>query len=148
MTKLIHREGNIFDTEAPAIGHGINNKGVMGAGIALQFKQRYPDMYETYQIACEYGNVKGGQAYAWEADDFRIYNIVSQEEPGANASYDFLISGVQGTLKAMLWTGETVIALPRIGSGIGGLDEGLVEHILTYLAEHSTVDIELWTYKR
>lgn len=150
MTKLIHREGDIFTTEAPAIGHGINNKGVMGAGIALQFKQRYPDMYETYRNACEQGVVRGGFCYPWILDGGKgmILNICSQEEPGANASYDFLVQGVKQALSQAVWYNFPTIALPRIGSGIGGLDEGLVETILTHLAESSPIDIELWTYKR
>jgi len=149
MTKLIHMTGDIFDTDAKGIGHGINAKGVMGAGIALQFKLRFPEMYQTYKNACTNGTIKGGNSYPWILDQGEafVFNICSQEEPGANASYDFLIQGVKQALSQAAWYGVKTIALPRIGSGIGGLDEGLVETILTYLAEGSDVDIELWTYK-
>jgi len=147
MTKLILREGNLFHTEAPAIGHGINNKGVMGAGIALQFKTLYPEMYAVYQSACRAGQVRGGGSYGWDQENITVYNICSQEEPGANASYDFLIEGVTRTIQQMQWKSQKLLALPRIGSGIGGLNEQLVERILGFLAEQTEVDIELWTYK-
>ncbi len=147
MTKLILREGNLFDTEASAIGHGINNKGVMGAGIALQFKKLFPEMYEVYASACRAGQVRGGGSYGWDTNSYTVYNICSQEEPGANASYDFLIEGVIRTIQQMQWKSQTLLALPRIGSGIGGLNEGLVERILEFCAEQTEVDIELWTYK-
>lgn len=95
MTKLIHREGNIFDTDALAIGHGCNTQGFMGAGIATQFRDRFPLMYEDYRRVCHSGVFTGGDTAAWDLEDGRvIYNIASQEQPGANASYDFLFDGV------------------------------------------------------
>ncbi len=147
MTTLIHRTGNIFDTDAPAIGHGINMAGVMGAGIAAQFRDRFPEMYEAYRASCQAGELKPGSAYPWQTEDGRvIYNITSQVHPGPNASYDNLIWGVVAAIQDAAFRGLTSIALPRIGSGIGGLDERLVEVILSDLATRSDVDIELWTY--
>jgi len=149
MTKLIHREGDIFSTTAKGIAHGVNLRGVMGAGIALQFKNRFPDMYEAYRVSCQAGELKPGSAYPWhdEASDLTTYNITSQIDPGPNASYDLLVRGVVAALQHAAFVGIDTIAFPRIGSGIGGLDEELVEVILTNLAGRSEIDIELWTYK-
>ena len=149
MTRLIHMVGDIFGSSAGAIGHGINAKGVMGAGIALQFKKAYPDMYRVYKEACDAGMIKGGGSYGWQDPDsgLIIFNICSQVEPGPNASYDLLVQGVEGSINQALWLGIDRIALPRIGSGIGGLDDDVVEAILEVLAEKTTVDIELWTYR-
>lgn len=148
MTKLIHREGDIFTTNARAIGHGVNTIGAMGAGIAVQFKTRFPEMYEFYRRECEHGYLTGGRIFPWTLSDGRmVYNIASQELPGANASYTFLAYGIQKTLEDCTKRGIETLALPRIGSGIGGLDEVKVENILETLALFYPTDIELWTYK-
>ncbi len=154
MTELIHREGNIFDTDAVAIAQGVNTVGVMGAGIAKQFRANYPQMYEQYKIQCEKDNLEPGglMVYVRDASDVtspqsHIYNIASQDNPGPNARYDWLMSGLQKAIEDAMFRGIHKIAIPRIGSGIGGLDEAEVEKILLELAEAGPVDIELWTYR-
>lgn len=151
MTNLIHRKGDIFTTNARAIGHGVNTHGVMGAGIALQFKNRFPKMYEAYREDCKNGKLRGGEVMPWAigtdwGSDLMVFNIASQESPGDNATYDFLVSGVKTAIDICVLIGIPVLALPRIGSGIGGLDEAIVEGILESLAKRTAVDIELWTY--
>ncbi len=152
MTNLYHREGNLFHTDARAIGHGVNTLGLMDAGIAVQFKAMFPDMYLAYKAACETGNFKGGMVFPWSLTstwqrNAYVMNIASQEKPGRNASYDFLVQGVTSSL-AFCEGGEIDrLALPRLGSGIGGLDMDVVEGILGSLAARYKTDIELWTYK-
>ena len=153
MTNLFHRKGDIFTTNARAIGHGVNTRGVMGAGIALEFKRRFQDMYEDYRTLCVSGNFTGGDVMPWSiksswGSDLMVFNIASQESPGANASYDFLVKGVKHALDICELVGQPLLALPRIGSGIGGLDEDIVEGILLSLAARTRVDIELWTYEK
>lgn len=150
MTKLTHMTGDIFTTTARAVGHGVNTQGLMGAGIARTVRKLYPNMYMAYHNVCNDGRLKGGQVFPWKEThldgETYILNIASQELPGANASYDHLVSGVKIALEWCDTWNVPVLALPRIGSGIGGLDEKVVEAILTALAEKSPVDIELWTY--
>lgn len=152
MTKLIHREGDIFTTGARAIGHGVNTVGAMGAGIAVQFKNRFPEMYEEYKRLCVDNKLHPGTVMPWTiktpwGGDVMVFNIASQELPGACASYDLLITGVREAIDICELVGIPSLALPRIGSGIGGLDESVVESILAALAARTRVDIELWTYK-
>lgn len=152
MTKLIHRKGDIFTTNARAIGHGVNLRGVMGAGIAAQFAKRFPDMLPGYRHACESGELYLGALMSWEVpsawgQSFYVLNIATQTDPGANADYKAVFDGVAQAVGWCGWMKFDTLALPRIGSGIGGLDEGIVESILLYHAQRTDVDIELWTYK-
>ncbi|UVG35170.1 ADP-ribosylglycohydrolase [Microbacterium phage Cece] len=153
MTKLIHREGNIWTTDARAIGQGVNLRGVMGSGIALQFKSYFPEMFEEYKSFCERGRFLPGDVHVWDVPRQEgqpqrfIFNLSSQIEPGANASYRLLLLAVQRALKLCDTMRLGTLALPRIGSGIGGLNELKVEGILEALAESYKTDIELWTYK-
>ncbi len=149
MANLIHKTGDIFTSNAKAIGHGVNVHGVMGSGIAVQFRTRFPDMYEAYKILCKKGELRPGAMMAWEPmSGHYVYNIASQDAPGPNASYAWLQSGVQAALIHASRHGVSTIALPRIASGVGGLDERQCEFILNGLALAGPINIELWTLPR
>ena len=151
MTNLIHRQGDIFSTDARVIGHGVNLRGVMGAGIAAQFAQRFPDMLPGYRAACENNELHLGSLMSWEVPvawgpSFYVLNIATQVNPGPNADYEAVSKGVAQAIGWCGWMKIGTLALPRIGSGIGGLNEEIVESILLYHAQRSDVDIELWTF--
>lgn len=148
MTQLILKTGDIFTSDAGALGHGVNVRGVMGAGIALQFRNKFPSMYDLYTQWCSANILLPGESMVWydELSNLFICNIASQDNPGPFARMDWLISGVGMSLRHLEEVGVETLALPRIGSGIGGLNEKDVEDSLRVLAEYSSVDIELWTY--
>lgn len=152
MTKLIHREGDIFTTQARGIGHGVNLMGQMGAGIAAQFSSRLPDMYAEYQGICARGALAPGDVHVWDfpvtegQPSRHIFNISSQVAPGANARYSLVLKGVGRALRRADALNLGTLALPRIGGKIGGLKDEKVEGILEALAELFETDIELWTY--
>lgn len=122
-------EGDLFDCGVAAIGHGVNCTGVMGAGIATVFRRRYPDMYVQYKLWCETGVLTPGISMPWEVvdpadplDPVRyVFNIASQDRPGADARYQWLFSGVNNAIMQARSLGLSALALPRIGAGIGGL---------------------------
>lgn len=112
-------EGDLFTSKARIIGHGVNTQGVMGAGIAVQFKKRWPDMYTAYREACLNEWLKPGEVFWWTTDDgLTIANIASQMYPGPNAKVEWL---AQGLTEVADRAGRRTIAIPRIGAGIGGL---------------------------
>lgn len=148
MGELIFKTGDVFTSDAGAIAHGVNTQGVMGAGIAKQFRERYPDMYSQYRRECQFGRLQPGgmMAYLPGHGEFgAVYNIASQRETGPNAKIEWLGAGVYYALKDAESRGFGKIAMPRIGTGIGGLDWEEVEPWLRGLARASNVDIEVWT---
>lgn len=137
--------GNLFDSGEKAIGHGVNVYGVMGAGIAVGFKREYPEMFEYYAAACREKLLRPGRVLFWkEQNKPSVYNIASQEAPGANASYEWLEDGLDRALAHAKTQGFTRIGLPRIGAGIGGLDWDEVLPLFTRLSEKHGVDIAVW----
>jgi O-acetyl-ADP-ribose deacetylase (regulator of RNase III) len=60
--------GDLFELGLPAIGHGCNCVGSMGAGIAKEFRRRYPRMYQEYRQRCQRGQFGLGDIFPWEAD--------------------------------------------------------------------------------
>lgn len=133
MATLELKFGDLFDSKADAIGQGTNTHGKMGAGIAVLFKRKHPEMYERYRKICEvFGDDLGGSTYLYfkgldnsDGDYSYIANIFSQKAPGANATVELLISGLKDAYGALWGEAEIEspsIAIPLIGCGIGGLD--------------------------
>jgi len=148
---VIHKEGNIFDTEAPVIGHGVNVQGAMDSGLAATVKEQYPSVFENYKQVCEFGGLVGGTALLLEADEsedgLMIANIASQIEPGPNAELKLLEDGLYDTVEQMRDMGVFHLALPKIGAGIGGLDWDVVLDAIESEAEvNPDFTIEVWTY--
>lgn len=146
MTVLIEKTGNLFTSKAMAVGHGVNTKGSMGAGIAKSFREAWPDMYERYNWACMSGYLKPGGIFPFQLPSGGwIYNIASQQKPGPDARLSWLSTGVCRALFHALDNNVPSIALPQIGCGIGGLRWPDVHEILSGMAELTTVDIEVWS---
>lgn len=137
--------GNLFDSGEQAIGHGVNVFGVMGAGIAVAFRKTYPQMFEYYAAACREQALRPGHVLYWtEEGKPSVYNIASQDAPGANAQMEWLESGLDKTLEHAKEQGLASIGLPRIGCGIGGLVWEEVLPLYERLSDKHGVDIAVW----
>lgn len=119
--------GDLFANhyQVEAFAHGCNCLGSMGAGIAVGFKQRYPEMYEEYRRRCkaEPRQFSLGDVFLWqESDRPAVFNLATQGGYWrARASYQ----AIETVLRCMkdLADAHTIrsIAMPRIGVGYGGL---------------------------
>lgn len=128
---ITYREGDLFASGLPAIAHGVNCSGVMGAGIAAQFKARWPQMYESYRRRCLKGHMIPGDVLSWQYEGGIVFNLATQDKPGADAK-PWMITAAVGQMiqeahyiyKSRSRFDLTEIGLPLIGCGIGGLDPG------------------------
>jgi O-acetyl-ADP-ribose deacetylase (regulator of RNase III) len=147
MGKIIYMQGDLFSSTTPAIGHGVNTTGVMGAGIAVAFKKEFPEMYEEYRQHCLDGSLEPGGLfeYAVEEENLYVYNLATQDKPGAHAHLDWLRSSLNTALWRVDGYGMDRIALPRIGAGLGGLAWEDVERVMLEVVANYKCDIELWT---
>lgn len=149
---ITHRHGDIFTSEKPVIGHGVNMEGVMGFGIAKTVRQLFPSVDRDYRRAILAGDLKAGSVIlspALEQPGLRIANISSQIKRGRNAELSLLRSGLVELLGQLEKEGSFSLALPRIGAGIGGLDWDT--EVLPLIEEMDKLyggqfDIELWTF--
>ena len=125
--------GSLFDAPQRAIGHGVNMKGLMGAGIAAEFARRYPEMLPAYRLWCEVA--LPGDVMLYKVNDGRtVVNIGSQNLPGKDARYEWLAAGLLHAAADLYELGTRQLALPRIGCGIGGLKWDAVR-VITQLVE-------------
>lgn len=135
--------GDIFNTTADAIGHGVNCHGVMGAGIAKAVRAKASEQYfNRYKFVC-YNTNPAGTAEEHYDRDMKIFitNLFTQVEPGPNAKYNLLVSAMTDYISNPFRRSQS-IALPRIGCGIGGLDWKYVRPILQGFSYH--INIEVW----
>ncbi len=74
---IVERTGDLFSSDCPALGQGVNTFGSMGAGIAVEFRRRWPAMYDAYRAACRTGRLRPGGIFVWEAPDRLIVNLAT-----------------------------------------------------------------------
>lgn len=136
---IVFGSGDIFATPADAYAHGVNCAGAMGAGIALEFKRQFREMYEDYRMWCEDGVLKLGHIFVWDADEVIVYNLATQAHYRTKAT----LPAVQSALEAMVEDAEELglkrVALPRIGAGLGGLPWEQVKAVMRQVLAESEI---------
>lgn len=134
---VFFKTGNLFSSGADGLAHGCNCCGVMGAGIALEFRKRYPEMFNEYRKNCLNGSFGLGSCFVWKAPSgVTIYNLGTQPRPGACATLESIETSLLTMLRISGLTnlpGHT-IAIPRIGCGLGGLNWTDVKPVIERVA--------------
>jgi O-acetyl-ADP-ribose deacetylase (regulator of RNase III) len=141
-------DGDLLTSGLPAIGHGCNCRGSMGAGIARQFRNRFPDMYAAYADRCRAGTFKPGDVFVWATANVVVYNLATQLEPGRDARLDAIHNSVTAALADAAARRLPRLGVPRLGSGIGGLDWNDVAEVLHAAAVASPVELVVVTLRR
>lgn len=133
-------KGNFFDYKADIRVNTVNCVGVMGAGVALQFKNRYPDMYAEYAKECRLGHVQIGIPHVWStneifnSDKTTIINFPTKNDWKKPSEYIFIEKGLKWFRDYLIDHPRKIITLPALGCGHGGLDWSVVkEMIVSYL---------------
>lgn len=134
-----YRQGDLFESGLPALAHGVNCKGSMGAGIAAGFAQRWPLMYCIYQDTCRSGKLHLGDVLPFE-DIWNpppaprlIFNLATQDSPGPDARPWAIAMALGQVIRLGLELGVHEVGMPMIGCGIGGLrDEQFVQCLQVY----------------
>lgn len=147
-------KGDLFDPahNFDALAQGVNTYGVMGAGIAVPFREKWPKMYESYKALCtKYGPTLGGLihiwAEEWDLETFSpvmsIYNLFSQITPGKDGNYELLRKATILMRQDAELSMIDRVGLPWIGCGLAGLERHNVEHIFREVLEDSDVEFVL-----
>ena len=121
MLEFVH--GDMFETPVDIRVNTVNCVGVMGAGVALAFKQRYPEMFRDYQRDCKEGRVKPGAMHVWRSlsGDW-VVNFPTKRDWREPSRYEDINSGLDDLRRYLDEVGPVRIALPALGCGNGGLD--------------------------
>lgn len=123
---LKEAEGNLLDAPVDALVNTVNTVGVMGKGIALQFKQAYPDNFRAYEAACRRGEVQLGRMFVVETgllgQPRLIINFPTKKHWRARSKLSDIKVGLIDLRRVITECAITSIAVPPLGCGNGGLN--------------------------
>jgi O-acetyl-ADP-ribose deacetylase (regulator of RNase III) len=137
--------GDFFDYDADIRINTVNCVGVMGAGVALLFKNRFPDMYNDYSRACENNEVAPGKPHIWQDNDMfkklTIINFPTKIDWKNPSEYEYIEKGLVWLKQFLSEKENLTVTLPALGCGHGGLDWTRVKDMITkYLGNiHSNI---------
>lgn len=120
------RTGNLLRSDAEALVNTINCVGIMGRGVALQFKNEFPANFKAYAKACEREEVQPGQMFVFETGTMTnpkyIINFPTKRHWRGKSRMEDIDSGLQALAVEIRRRGIRSIAVPPLGSGLGGLN--------------------------
>lgn len=135
--------GNIFNHEG-IICHGCNTLGVMGKGLALQMKNKFPEMYNKYKNLCADNILDPGDVYEYENKRKHrikyVFNLMTQNNL-EHASLEYIEKSLQNAVNKAKSLGYNEFAIPLIGCGLGKLKWIDVKKIVKKIAEDNKFKI-------
>lgn len=127
-------KGNILKDDVEALVNTVNTEGVMGKGIALQFKLAFPDNFGAYRRACNRGDVKIGQMFAFRTgllgNPKWIINFPTKQNWRKPSKVEYIRQGLPSLLTVIKTYGIRSVAIPPLGAGSGGLDWAEVRAVI------------------
>ena len=124
--------GDMFDKSYHIRINTVNCVGVMGKGVALAFKTRYPKMFAEYKRMCDEGHLRPGLLHVWHDGsgngnpDEWIVNFPTKDHWRNDSKYEYVESGLKALRLYLAPCGPLRVAMPALGCGNGNLDWGKV----------------------
>lgn len=133
---------NIFDLvpEVGALVNPVNTHGVAGAGLALQFRQRYPRAHIAYVAACRRGYVRIGQVFSVQDSGVHIIHFPTKDHWKHSSRLTWIEAGLQDLVEEVQQLHLRQVAVPALGCGLGGLPWARVEALYQKYFTNSRVE--------
>lgn len=148
---MIHfTKGNMMTSTAEALVNTVNTVGVMGKGIALQFKEEFPENFAIYQTACSSGNLIPGKLLITREINSQgiekiIVNFPTKLHWRNPSKYEYIKDGLSELVKAISEHNIKSIAIPPLGCGNGGLNWNIVKKMTVEALE--SIDADIYIYE-
>ena len=144
------KQGNLLTEDVDALVNTVNTHGVMGKGIALMFKEAFPDNFKAYEAACKREEVQIGRMFVFERHRLGgpkwIINFPTKKHWRHRSKLEWIQSGLLDLVRVIRDKGIKSVALPPLGAGNGGLDwpdvRALIEQALGHLDDVEVVQSE------
>jgi len=144
------KQGNLLEEKAEALVNTVNCVGVMGKGIALQFKQVYPENFRHYEKACKASEVQPGRMFTVATGSLLnpryIINFPTKRHWRNNSKIEDIKSGLVALVQQLQQLDITSIAMPALGCGNGGLNwadvKPLIESAFTQIPDVQVIIFE------
>ena len=141
--------GDLFQEDAEALVNSVNCVGVMGRGIALQFKKAFPENFKAYARACKRGEVQPGRMFVYDSGKMTnpryIINFPTKRHWRAKSRLEDVEAGLEALVDEIRQRKIGSIAIPPLGTNLGGLSWRDVEpRIRAALGEIEGLDVRLF----
>lgn len=136
--------GDLLASRAQTLVNPVNCVGVMGKGLALAFKQRFPKMYLDYQMRCRVGQVKLGIPYLFEESEVGILNFPTKGDWRTGSRLEDIVQGLEYLWAHYREWDITELAVPALGCGEGGLAWASVGPVLDRYLAQLQIPVELY----
>lgn len=138
-----------MESDAEALVNTVNTVGVMGKGIALQFKNQFPNNFKLYEKACKEKEIVPGKLLVTEDESLlkgkkTIINFPTKTSWRKPSEYSYIEEGLKDLVKIIKDKGLKSIAIPPLGAGNGGLDWNKVKQILEDYLTNIDCDIQIY----
>ncbi len=135
---LRYVDSPLFDSSARVLVNTVNTVGVMGKGVALEFKKRYPDMYNLYRDHCNAGRLRVGQLWLYRTPGRWVLNFPTKAHWRSPSKIEYIRAGLEKLIVTYQDRGIDSLSFPLLGCGNGRLDfdtqvRPLMEHYLRSL---------------
>jgi len=146
------KKGNIFTTDCQTIVNTINCVGIMGAGIAFEFKLRYPEMFKKYQLFCDNNLINIGNLWIYKLPKEKnnsyisILNFPTKKHWKYPSKEEYLKKGLQKFIDTYKKKGIKSIAFPLLGSNKGGITEAQSLEIMQHYLQQVDIPVEIWFF--
>ena len=147
-----YKTGDILAEDAEALVNTVNCVGIMGRGIALQFKNAFPENFKAYAAACKHEEVQPGRMFVFETGQLTnpryIINFPTKRHWRGKSRIEDIESGLQALAEEIRERNIQSIAIPPLGSGLGGLDWSQVRpRIEEAVSEFTNLEIVIFEPK-
>lgn len=124
-------QGDIFSSDAEGLVNPVNCAGVMGKGLALDFKNKFPSNFAAYKDECYADKLYVGKVFVCKDAGKTIFNFPTKSHWKDNSTYRDIERGLNALVVESLRANITSIAIPALGCGLGGLDFGKVSILIS-----------------
>ena len=147
-----YTQGNILESDAEVIINPVNTVGVMGKGLALQFKKKFPKNYKIYKEACQNNAIDVGKLLLVDESNLTerkfIINFPTKKHWRNASKIEYIEEGLRDLVKIIKANTFESMAIPALGCGLGGLDWEDVKLLLEkYLRDIETIEITVFEPK-
>ena len=134
----------VFKSPAQVIVNTVNTVGVMGKGIALEFKKRYPDMFQAYRDICDRRKLKTGSLMLYYEPDHWVLLFPTKENWRNPSRMEYIEAGLAKFCRTYAEKGITSVAFPKLGCGNGELNWSEVQPVMEKYLKDLPIDIYIY----
>lgn len=146
MQNISVHKGNIFNSQCQTLVNTVNCAGIMGAGIALECRLRYPKMFEQYAKLCSDKQLDIGQLWLYKNPKRWVLNFPTKKHWRYPSRLEYLHLGLQKFVATYAERGITSVAFPLLGAQNGGLNKAQSMALMQQYLSQCSIPIEIYEY--